>query len=206
MYQEVINIIWALGGSIALLFETVKSGADDNYFQKLIRDNVKLVVVVEFLANAYTFSLVSKLVTLPIIAFVAAMAAYSEFDEKYTAVRKLMNVLLVLYGGVVVFYSGYEAIVNLSSFLAADNLRGLLLPPILSVAVVPYLYLVALYVQYENVFVRLKCLDNDKDVTQFAKRMIMARFRLDLKALKNWSKGRRLRFCSKDEVILSLQE
>lgn len=200
------SLLWYAFGSVSLLFDTIKSGGKEGFFKSIIYDNVKIMLLVEFLANAYSFSLPLEVITLPFVALVAAVAAYSEMDEKYASVKTLMSSVLVVYGAIVLFYSAAEVVGDLQKFMSVDNLRGLIVPPILSVAIIPYLYLVAVYAQYENVFVRLKCLDDGVDVTGVAKRKLLMRFHVNLKGLVNWSKGRHLRFFQLEDLDAALSE
>jgi hypothetical protein len=78
-----------------------------------------------------------------------------------------------------------------------------MLPPILTIAILPYAYLVALYATYENVFNRLNSFTVDTAVRRFAKREIFRTFHLKLWKLSSWSK-RIMRFESRDKVRAAL--
>jgi hypothetical protein len=75
------TLIWIFGVGVVLFFNTTNIQEAD-YFRKVIIDNIKLVVFIEFLMNLYVFDLWIELILVPVLAFIGGMlgvaSAYPE--------------------------------------------------------------------------------------------------------------------------------
>jgi hypothetical protein len=50
------TIIWFVSTGIVSVYKAIGSAKDFNYFIKLIKDNIKIVIVIGFVTNLYSFS------------------------------------------------------------------------------------------------------------------------------------------------------
>ena len=81
-----------------------------------------------------------------------------------------------------------------------------LLPTVLTILFLPFLYCLAAWVSYENVFVRLGFLVKDPELRQFAKRRLLASFGFNFRRLNRWSARLiRDRLRSKEDVLASIR-
>jgi len=58
------TIIWIFGVGFALLINAGRTNEKD-FFKKAILDNIKIVVIIEFLVNIYVFDLWAELILVP---------------------------------------------------------------------------------------------------------------------------------------------
>ena len=69
------------------------------------------------------------------------------------------------------------------------------------------MYIIALYMQYENLFVRIELANKDSHITRYAKRKILLTYHINLPKLNRFSKSaRRLRMSSKNDVLALMNE
>ena len=92
------TIYWTLMVGIASLFRMDKITDDDNYFVKAVKDQLAILVVLEFLVGLYPFNLFVELILLPFLTIVAALAEFSKHDEKNKAVKSFLEWILALSG------------------------------------------------------------------------------------------------------------
>ena len=94
------TILWFCLTGLALLINTMTSGQKVNIFVAVLRDNVKVILLVTFLLNTYTLPLFGELVLVPCITVVAVLATFGEAKKEHHQVAKLMNGILaiVLFG------------------------------------------------------------------------------------------------------------
>jgi len=99
-------------------------------------------------------------------------------------------------------YAIFMALNNFRHFLSFENFEYFILPILLSITFLPFVYFVALYSSYEMLFVRLQLFISDAAVLKYAKRKTAYAFNLNLWELNNWSKyiNSSWRFKSKNEV------
>lgn len=158
-----ITIMWMGAASVVLFSKLQTLAKERGAFSEAIRDNFKIIVVVEFIAHFYTFSLWTELIIVPVTTFLGMLHAYSEMKEEHKTARKIFSFLLMSFG----FYLLYNALISIwhdtDSFFNTDTLNAFSIPLVLSVAFLPFLYLQSLYLKYEGVFSRYRIYLTDTD-------------------------------------------
>jgi hypothetical protein len=98
------TIIWFFLSGISMLFVGVSGKDPESSVRRSLRDAFKIVVIIEFLLNAYTFSLLVELFLLPMLVFFAILEVVSESQEQYAVVASflkwvqgIINVALILF-------------------------------------------------------------------------------------------------------------
>jgi len=149
------TILWFCFGAIAMLARFVTADRPGNTFRETMADTLKVVILVEFLVNTYTFSLPVELGLVPLLSFVAILGATADTKEEFKAVSKVLKVASAILGMTILAAAGNRAWADWQNLESLDTLRSVALAPILSVSLLPFLYLLVLYVKYEIIFVRL---------------------------------------------------
>ena len=107
------TFLWILFSGI-ILFINIRKAENINYFSKVIKDNIKFVIIWEYLFNFYTFSLIWELVLMPIIFLVSIMQVFIDNspkeDREYDKVISLFNTILVLIGLCAISYVTYKTV------------------------------------------------------------------------------------------------
>jgi len=163
----------------------VTSETDQNLFRKVIVYTIKIVIIIEFFVNTYTFSLVGELVLIPVVAFIVILEVFANTDEKYSSVAKLMNGLLIIIGLVILIFTISNVVSDYKNFVSLDTLRKFLLPPLLTFLFLPCTYFILLFSTYEQLFVQLNLgYEKSKKLKRYAKREIKKHCLLSLKKVK----------------------
>lgn len=181
-------LIWIICVAFMMLFKSDHANKHD-FFKSKVKENLQIVVIMEFLVNFYTLSLWLELLLVPLMAMVGGMMAIAERDSQYDPVRKLLNGFIVLLG---IFISGYAfrmAVVDFKKFATIDTLENFILPILLTLTFMPFVYLVAIYVTYENLFIRLQFFIKDPSLLKYTKKRTLQVFHFRLVALDEWSKN-----------------
>lgn len=165
-------------------FITINKAEDLVFFKEIIVDSIKWIVVIEFLINFYTFSLLTELTLVPIIVFISVIQAYSQTDKKYESVEKLFRNVITIIGLGLLVYVIYETVVEFRNTFTIQNLKSLLHPIIMTIAFLPFAYILALYMTYEMLFVRVDFLARDKKIGSRLKRQILWTANLNFNKLK----------------------
>lgn len=149
------TIIWFCLGAIAMLARFATADRPGNAFRETLADSLKVVIVVEFLVNTYTFPLAAELVLVPLLSFVAMLGAIADTKKEFKAVSKALKGVQAILGMNILAAAIYRAWADWQNLESLDTLRSVALAPILSVSLLPFLYFLVLYAKYEIVFVRL---------------------------------------------------
>lgn len=181
------TLFWGLGTAFVMLMN-VSDARNENYFKKIIIDNLKLILIVEFIVSSYTFNFwIELIVVIPFLTLLVLLKVVAEKDQKYLQVNRVLDFLIGFSGFALICYSFSEMLVNLIDFISLNNFIGFLLPPVFTFLFLPFMYFAGLYVSYEHVFIRLNVFRNDKKLISYAKWKIFLKFKLNLKRLNKWS-------------------
>lgn len=149
------SIIWFIGVGVVMFFNANKATKDEYHFKEIVKENIKLTIIVEFIINLYVFSLPVELFILPFISLLVLMQVVSQHNEKYKVVEKFIINFLSIIGLIIIAHAIYKLCTDFYTFTTLENLRGFLFPIILTLAYIPFIYLLALYIIYEEFFIRI---------------------------------------------------
>jgi hypothetical protein len=150
------TVFWALFVEIPLFIKTIEKAKNQRFFKKLLKENVELVTVVSFIMNIWSFSLFVEITLVPLAVIIGFFYYISSSDEKYKNIKRFFDFLLfafTIYAGIYVINNIVQ---NSTVFFNLNTLRLYALPLVLLIFNLPVIYGLALYNEYEQVFVRLK--------------------------------------------------
>ena len=99
-------VIWFLTSGLIYCMNAVSREADEKYIQKVLKDNLKLTLILEFFISTFTFNIWIELAIIPIITIISVMDVITEKKEEYKNVHKLIDIILALAG----FWILYETV------------------------------------------------------------------------------------------------
>lgn len=154
-------IIWFLFTAIVYVVNSIGQAKDFNYFRSSINDNIKIFIVLEFILNMYTFSLIGEIVLTIVLSFISISIVLCESieDINTNGSKILINILKWIQTLIVILVLARSIkliSMNTQNILLYDLLKDILLPLILMMMFIPYVYLLVLYSTYEIIFIRLK--------------------------------------------------
>lgn len=125
--------------------------------KKILYENLKIVVVLEFILNMFTFALWMELLIVPVVTIIVMMNTYVEATKGDRRVAKLLaGILQAILGFVLIGHAFYAAVADYRVLGTLDTMRSFLLPILLSTAIVPAAYLMAVYSNCESLFIGFK--------------------------------------------------
>ena len=135
------TVFWTLFSGI-VLFMNINKIENVNYFSSLIKDNIKVIVIWEFLFNFYTLSLIGELVLIPVVSLFSIMEVFAEHSSKQEENQKKVvtfckNVLGLIGLGLIV-YVVYKTITKYELLFSVSNIKSFLLPILLAILTLPY--------------------------------------------------------------------
>lgn len=184
------TIIWSIASS-TILFFNINKAKDLTYFKPVILENLKAIVILEFVSNFYTFSFTTEMILIPIITFIGLLQIAAEYSAKtnseHLKVASCLKTFFSLTGILIFTYVSYETIKYYNLLLTVQNIKSLLLPFVYTISLIPFLYLLALYMNYEMLFIRIPYLVKEKKEQRKLKRNILLIANLNLNNLNKIS-------------------
>lgn len=174
------SIYWYLGFFIVNVFNSTKISSNPEILKGFITKNLKLFVLFEFFTNFYTLDLWLELLLLPILAFLGIMLAmievYPDRISNTKIAKTIINIPILVIVSIYFFNSISIVFDQMNTFLTLTTLKKLLLPIILIIWSIPFLYLLSLYSLYESFFIRIKYLyHNNIKLQSYAKWQIFSK-------------------------------
>ena len=182
------SVFWTFGFASLTIFN-INKAKSKAYFKLIFIDALKWTVMIEFIMSFYTFSLRIEFIILPIVTFAIVMQTFSKTNTEYKQVDNLMNRFLSVIGIIIFAYVIFKTFTLWSALMTTDNLKSFLLPVIMTILFMPFIYVLALFMQYEELFVRLDFLSKDKVQQIKVKRQILQIANIDLDRLMNISRN-----------------
>ena len=154
------TIIWLIVVGFVIVFNAI--GKNIQYFKKIAIESIQLTIILEFIANLHVLSFIFEFTTIPIFVFIGLVQAVNEYKVGNKKIEKLINSIVNLYALTVFIFAIYKTIQNYRLDFTWEALQSLLLPTILTILFIPFSYLIALYSAYENLFIKLINVKNEK--------------------------------------------
>ena len=185
-----VTVLWFFTSALVVALNFTTITGEKSVFAAVFVDNVKGILLVEFLINRYTFPLIVELVLIPVSAFVAGLDAFAQRKEEYADVAKLIKWTQAILGFVILALAISSAVADFSNLRSFDTARLILTPPLLSLLLVPFIYLLIVYATYERLFTNLKVgPEKDASVKSYAKRQLVINLQLDLRNIRAFLRG-----------------
>lgn len=148
-------IVWFLFSGLIYCMNAVSQEADEEYIRKVLKDNLKLTAILEFIISTFTFNIWVELAIIPIITMIVMMNVIAERKEEYEKVHKLLDIVLAVAG----FWILYETIkIGIHEYKELDALNtfiSFMIPIVYLILIIPLEYILELYSKYELLFVRM---------------------------------------------------
>lgn len=148
-------IIWFLFSGLIYCMNAVSSEADETYIKKILKDNLKLTMILEFFMSTFTFNIWIELAIIPVITIIIVMNVIAERKEEYKSVHKLLDSILAI-AGFWIFYETIKIGINEYKQLNIINtLVSFMIPIVYLILIIPLEYILELYSKYEVLFLRM---------------------------------------------------
>ena len=148
-------IIWFLFSGLIYCMNAISSEADETYIKKILKDNLKFTMILEFFMSTFTFNIWIELAIIPVITIITVMNVIAERKEEYKSVHKLLDSILVI-AGFWIFYETIKIGINEYKQLNIINtLVSFMIPIVYLILIIPLEYILELYSKYEVLFRRM---------------------------------------------------
>lgn len=181
------SVFWFFSVAAVSLFRLNKIADDPHYFKNAIKDNLKIIVLLQFLVSFYTFNIFVELIFVPFMALLGGLLAVSQKDEKHLLVHGMLNKLIEILGLAVIVYAAYRMVSDFQEFAQFQTFLDLAVPISLSILLLPLIYLFHVYMVYELVFVGIQFSVKDEKVRAYAKRSAILKYKLNVLTLRRWA-------------------
>lgn len=181
------TIIWYFGiASMSLLkMNTVKDSPD--YLKDTVLNSIKLIGIIEFITSVYTFNIFVELILVPFLFVLGAMVALTQNNKEFKSIDGFLNGILVAVGSTILIFTFYLMVSDIGVLTTEEKAYDFIVPPLLTLAYIPFMMFMVMYSTYENVFCRLQFFVKGSFLSFYAKLVTMIRFNFRSSLLERWA-------------------
>ncbi|ACV29469.1 Uncharacterised protein [Anaerococcus prevotii] len=148
-------IIWTILVGMINYFKSITDNDSVFSLRKLIKDNINVTIIVEFIISIFTFDIILELIIAPIATILSLLSLYIERNSNYENVYKIIDGIMGAFGLFLAFKTIGVGIYEYKYLNIKDTLVSFMIPIIYSFLSITLYYIIRLYVRYEVVFVSL---------------------------------------------------
>jgi hypothetical protein len=155
------TLAWVLVSALLGFFRVLRVPDNPHYFRTAVRSSLRVAVIVDVYVNLFVLSFVVELFLIPFLGLMGGLVAVSEVSpelegKEYDQTRSCLKGFVSFLGLAFVTYATIHAISEISGRNGLSHLgKSLILPLWLNLALMPFTYLLAVYLVYETAFVKL---------------------------------------------------
>ncbi len=174
------TLLWGLTFAFVTMMDVAKLETEPRPLRRLGKEAVNATALIVFVAEFYTFPLWGELILVPLLVMIGGMIVVGESMPNAAPAVRLLTFLQVLAGSSLLIYSLGHIVQELRDFATLATARELAVPMLLSLMFLPFLYLLILWVSYENASLRLRATMGDRKLRRYAIWRGMAAARTDM--------------------------
>ncbi|KKL73460.1 hypothetical protein LCGC14_2074670, partial [marine sediment metagenome] len=182
--MTVAFIIWFFFVSTNMLYNYNKMH-EPSYPKTFLKQNLGFIIFFGFLINYYVFGLVIELLLILVISILILVSMVTGLRDN-KKVKNLLDTILGFTGFLLLAFVLIRLFNNLQQFFAVETLKLFLLPAVLTIAYVPFVYSVGLFSKYESIFLTINN-SLGSDFAKFTKRKIIKVCNFNLRKVHRFS-------------------
>jgi hypothetical protein len=207
------TLAWFFGSAFVLFINIPKATKEEQFFKNTLFNTFKWAIILEFIANLYVFNFFLELIILPLLA-VVVITTHSLDHPKFkdienrNYIKNILNYVSATAGLALLSYSIANAIADFQKFATLNNLFTFLLPLVLTLAFIPYLYIMALLFMYEDIFTRSNhWLRKNKELARYLRSRVFIACHISLRKLKSFSREMNfMQMKSRNDICAEMRE
>lgn len=165
------TILWLVFVGAVQVFGTTKIQEPKNYLRASLEAQIKLVVLVQFLVAFHSFSYFFELALVAVmsVAAICSVLAENNPDPNHQKVKKLFDGILTVIGTSLLIGSLWSIYTEPGKFFSVGTFRDFLIPMLLSVGILPFIYGFYLFLAFEKAFAKVRIYTDCKILQRYAK-------------------------------------
>lgn len=191
------TLFWWLTVGFTSVFEAQQLKDKPHALRKLVRDAFTLSAVVLFIAELVSFPLWVELLMLPSLVFLTLLIAVGEHQTDKPGVPRVLELLhglQMLAGLTILGFSYWLVAANITEFWSLNTLREFGLPLLLWLMFIPFIFLLAVFMIYEEAFIYLQMRPKQAPIARYARWRALFAFGWNIDGVKRLARD----ICGRD--------
>jgi hypothetical protein len=167
------TVTWFVASAAVLLFNVSDASKQPRFFRRVALRTLQLSVLIGFVMNLFVLSLPAELVLQPVIAILVGVSIVAARRPQDRAAKGLADSLSGLITLAIAGFVVVETVRNWDAVTTKQTLLAFALPIWLTVAILPFIYMMSIFASYQVVFARLRFDTDDEKSVKRAERALV---------------------------------
>lgn len=177
--------LWTLFVGLFLIWKFFDSKNAFELFFTVFKSSFAAIIVLEFVIDFYVFSFITELIIVSIISLVAFIEVVSSIKSEDKIVNNLSNTILSAVGILLLIIAAYYVMTDFMALITIENTISFILPTLLTVATLPFIFVLLITVQYEGILRKFSRSNSSLNRKFSAFLYVLWQCNLNLNKLKN---------------------
>jgi hypothetical protein len=180
---------WFAGPGMVMFFTSNAAITDPHFLRSLVRRAFWFLLGIEFVVNFFPLPLAVEILLVPLLTTIALFGVLPPHAKGAVGAKKFSEAVLAAFGIFLFVRFAVRVATDFDAFASSETLARFWLPPALTLASLPFFYLLGVYLLYEQAFLRLGFFMDGEPLLGYAKRAMVRRFGLNLGELREVGSG-----------------
>jgi len=182
------TLIWLPTAGLYMVYRTgFEQPEPRQLISRIFREGFKLSVILEFLISNFTFPFLVEFCLVPMAAFLAFIAAPGKVDDpRARLAERFADNALTLVGLGLLLHATIQTALNWHEVWQSPTALALLLPILLSILTIPFLWALLTYMSYQDAFLRVRMLLKDSKLPRCFKLRLFCSFGIRYHEVRQW--------------------
>jgi len=188
------TLLWWLTVGFTSIFEAQRLKDKPHVLRKLVRDAFTISAVILFIAELVSFPLWVELLMLPALVLLTLLTAVGEHQTDKPGVPRVLSLLrgLQILAGLTILGFSYRLVAaSVSEFWSLNTLREFGLPLLLWLMFIPFIFLLAVYMTYEEAFIHLQVRPKQAPIVRYTRWRALFAFGWNIDGVKRLARDTR---------------
>jgi hypothetical protein len=165
--------IWFVTLGVVLSFNFEEASSDPKFLRRRMIAALLPIAALEVLLDISVLPLIAELILQPLLALLVMMAAVSKTDNRYLQAERLFVGILAAITLSLLARALLHLITNWENLDKTNLLLEVILPGWLTIALLPFIYLLAVYAAYELAFMRINWRSPDGTLVRWRRNLAL---------------------------------
>ena len=166
------TLLWWVTVGFTCGFEAQRFKYESHPIRKLVYKAFTISTIIIFIAELVSFPLLIELLIFPILLLLTALIAVCEHRTDEPGIRQTLSLLRrfqMLIGIAILGFSYWLVAKSIPKFWSLNTLREFGLPLLLWLMFIPFIFLLAIYMTYEEIFIRLQLRPKQASIVHYTR-------------------------------------
>jgi len=177
------TIYWFIFAGVVILWKSTRNPVPINYWREKISEHFSIVVILTFIINFYTFTLAIEMILIPFLLLIIIAGSVAELNSNYASSEKVIKNIQAITGWTILIIAVFKTVQEIQNIDPVITIKQLLLPLVMTLAVIPFLYLISIYIIYDRLW-SLTRFKQSPEITRYMRKKIVQYGKLRLSRMR----------------------